>query len=355
MKIKDSTNAENKYEFEKKTSLWGLSIHGLKRFFYQSEISDSGKKIIKVCTIPLCLGRGSWINDCMNRLLKRGNYCKMKLGVAYNLFDGGELLESAICSIRAEVDYVVVIYQNISYTGQRTEVDLEQFLQELQQKGLVDEIYLYELKFEDGHKNEKAKRDIGLKLAKKAGCTHFISMDVDEYYDIEQFRLAKNRILSKKICASAVSVVEYIKEPTHQMINNYSYNLGMDFYVAYFPFIMKIYRFKKQRHGVGFFPCFTDPTRYLNGDERFYLFPSHQIVAHHMSTTRTNLAKKYKNSNFMNSTPERQAYVQNLQQQILEFDFEENKKLLADYSMFNQSFVRKVPNKFGINIKKEEG
>ena len=34
----------------------------------------------------------------------------MKLGVSYNLFDGEELLESSIKSIRDNVDYVSVVY-----------------------------------------------------------------------------------------------------------------------------------------------------------------------------------------------------------------------------------------------------
>ena len=35
----------------------------------------------------------------------------MTLGACYNLFDGEELLESSIKSVRAEVAYVCVVYQ----------------------------------------------------------------------------------------------------------------------------------------------------------------------------------------------------------------------------------------------------
>ena len=38
----------------------------------------------------------------------------MKIGVSYNLFDGEELLESSIKSIRKNVDYISVVYQTIS-------------------------------------------------------------------------------------------------------------------------------------------------------------------------------------------------------------------------------------------------
>lgn len=39
----------------------------------------------------------------------------MKLGVCYMVFDGEELLKSAITSLRKEVDFVSVTWQKISY------------------------------------------------------------------------------------------------------------------------------------------------------------------------------------------------------------------------------------------------
>ena len=74
---------------------------------------------------------------------------------------------------------------------------------------------------------------------------------------------------------------------------------------------------------------------------------------HHMSSIRKNLDKKYKNSNLMNSSDEVQKYVRNIQQQVLDFDFEKNKKFLETYSMFNQSLIRKVDNVFGIEFDDE--
>ena len=41
----------------------------------------------------------------------------MKLGVSYNVFDGEELLESSIKSIRDNVDHISVVYQTISNFG----------------------------------------------------------------------------------------------------------------------------------------------------------------------------------------------------------------------------------------------
>jgi hypothetical protein len=46
----------------------------------------------------------------------------MKLGAAYNVFDGEELLENSIVSIRSEVDYVVVVYQTCTFVDSVNEV-----------------------------------------------------------------------------------------------------------------------------------------------------------------------------------------------------------------------------------------
>lgn len=274
---------------------------------------------------------------------------KMKLGVSYNLFDGEELLESSVKSIRQQVDYINVVYQKVSNFGEPATPNIELLLQTLKDKGLIDEIYLYTPKFSDAHKNEKTKRDIGLKLARKAGCTHFMSMDVDEYYKANELAEAKKFILKNKIKASACCIIEYLKSPTYQMVNGYTFCMNKDFYTFYVPFIMKIRGMFGQKHGDGDFPCLVDPTRKLNGNKKFYLFPAHDIAMHHMSSIRRDLARKYNSSNLMNSNSDVQKYVRSVQQQILDFDFEKNKKYLSDYSIFNQSLVREVDNVFDIH------
>ena len=48
----------------------------------------------------------------------------MKLGVSYNLFDGEELLEGSIKQIRSEVDYISVVYQEVSNFGESCDKNL---------------------------------------------------------------------------------------------------------------------------------------------------------------------------------------------------------------------------------------
>ena len=67
----------------------------------------------------------------------------MKLGACYNVFDGEELLEASIISIRDNVDFVVVVYQTISNFGYSCDKGLLPLLEGLVRKGLVQELVHY--------------------------------------------------------------------------------------------------------------------------------------------------------------------------------------------------------------------
>ncbi len=142
---------------------------------------------------------------------------KMKLGASYNLFDGEELLEPSILSIRKNVDYINVVYQNISNFGEQATSSLEESLIKLKQKGLIDKIIKYtaDLK-QDGHYNEITKRNIGLDDCKKEHCSHFMTIDVDEFYISEQFISAKDFIYKNNISHSYCPMYYYISSPKYR-------------------------------------------------------------------------------------------------------------------------------------------
>ena len=134
---------------------------------------------------------------------------KMKLGAAYNLFDGEELLEASILSIKQNVDYVCVVYQETSNFGIKCNESLLPCLFKLRNAGLIDELIPYIPKtfsleekkqlvssratgldlggatpetISDTFFNEMTKREMGRLACEKAACTHFMSMDTDEFY-----------------------------------------------------------------------------------------------------------------------------------------------------------------------------
>ena len=217
----------------------------------------------------------------------------MKLGVAYNVFDGEELLESSIEAIRGVVEHVNVVYQTVSNFGNPCAPGLKRMLYGLRERKLVDDLYEYAPDL--GKRvcvNEVGKRNLGLQIAKTHGCTHFLSMDCDEFYDRSEMALAKEYIEQCHIEASACCVLGYIKEPVFQ------YQGG----TAYVPFIAKIHPRSRIRLGMPF-PLSTDATRRLNGDRKFFLFrrkfhlfPREELVMHHMGLVRRDIFVKYQNS-----------------------------------------------------------
>ena len=275
----------------------------------------------------------------------------MKLGISYNLFDGEELLESSIKSVRNEAFHINVVYQTTSYYGNKTENNVEKLLLKLKEKGLIDEIYYYDKDFSKTQKHyyEREKRDIGLKIAKEFGCTHFLSMDVDEFYEETQLRFAKQFIEQNKIKTSAVSILEYLKHPQYRFVNSYTFT-PQDNYNFYVPFIMKINKILPQKHSGKFYPCVVDPSRSLNNKQKFYLFSKQDIVMHHMSTVRKNLHKKYANSNLNLGDEKILKEIQEIKEDVLNWDFENNRLGNSNYSIFRKKLIEKVDNKFNINI-----
>lgn len=220
----------------------------------------------------------------------------MKIGASYNIFDGTELLGKSIESIRSSVDYVSVVYQNTSNFGKRSTVDILQLLREFVQNKMVDEIREYVPVGTVGHGNEIAKRQIGLDMCRSVGCTHFISMDCDEFYKKEQFDAAASIVVKGGYDSSACMMQTYYKEPTFALEPPETY---------FVPFIYKIDErsFKMSTK----WPVIADPTRKME-PKKFLAFERSQLEMHHYSYVRSDIRAKLHNSsasgNFRNRIEE---------------------------------------------------
>jgi hypothetical protein len=209
----------------------------------------------------------------------------VKLGCSYNLFDGEELLRDSVLSIRENVDYISIVYQTISNYGNECSPDLLDILLSLKDEDLVDDIIHFEADLnKPPHSNELLKRNIGLQKSREHNCTHHISMDVDEFYDIGQFAHLKEVIESQDLDSSACSLFTYYK-------NNYTILHPLEKY--YVSMIFQI------REGIDYkiseFPVLVDPTRrQLPG--KFRLFPQDEIMMHHFSYVRKDFKRKLLNS-----------------------------------------------------------
>jgi len=210
----------------------------------------------------------------------------MKLGVSYNVFDGEELLENSIKSIRENVDYISVVYQEISNFGNPCNPNLVPLLNRLKEGGLVDELYKYNPQpRRGGHFNEINKRNVGLFLSEGAKCTHHMAMDSDEFYTDDNFKYLKNEIVSGNYDSSCCQMTTYYKEPQYRL------DPKEDYYVS---LIYKIQRGKQYVMGLPF-PTLVDPTRRMEAG-KCKIFTRDEIEMHHMSYVRKNIRIKLTNS-----------------------------------------------------------
>lgn len=210
----------------------------------------------------------------------------MKLGVSYNLFDGEELLESSIKSIRSNVDYISVVYQTQSNFGNPCSEELLPLLTRLESEGLIDELFEYRPNVsKGGHYNEIRKRNLGLTLSETAGCTHHMTMDSDELYTDEQLKYVKKIIEDGDYDSSACQMKTYFKDPSYEIRPMNSYYVSLIF---------------KIRQGVEFvfgqqFPVLVDPTRRMDAGV-CKVFTREEVEMYHMSYVRKNIESKLTNS-----------------------------------------------------------
>ena len=208
----------------------------------------------------------------------------MKLGISYNLFDGEELLEPSIKSIRDNVDYISVVYQTVSNFGNPCDEGLVPLLEGLVSEGLVDEIFEYRPNInKGGHYNEIRKRNLGLTFSESADCTHHMAMDSDEFYTDEQFKFMKQTMLDGNYDSSACQMTTYYKDSTYRL------DPKEDYYVS-LPF--KIEQGKDYVIGCPF-PVLVDPTRRMK-TSNCRIFTREEIEMHHMSYVRKIYVRRYR-------------------------------------------------------------
>ena len=218
----------------------------------------------------------------------------MKLGVSYTVFDGIELLEHSIKQIRNHVDFIHVAYQKYSWFNKEMSIEDFNTLNRLKKIGLIDSLECFTnfktitpkgSNIQTSKKYETEKRQFGMDACLKKNCTHFISMDVDEFYVSEEFKKAKNIILENNISQSSCSFINYVKLPI--------YTRGIDSSTV--PFICKINRNSLMSKGF-FTKC--DPTRGITDNVPGVKkrFTKDILIMHHMETVRKDLNKKYEST-----------------------------------------------------------
>lgn len=235
----------------------------------------------------------------------------MKISASYNVFDGEELLEKSISSIRDSVDFISVVYQTKSNFGNSCSPDLEDILYDLRDKGIVQKLvkYIPDLN-QHPHYNELEKRNIGLKLGIQNNCDYHMSMDCDEFYTKDSLNFIKKTIIEKQLDSIFCEIETYYK--TYDTVIS-----PPD--ATLVPVIYKIDAFSSFVFNS---PCKfqnVDPTRRINNKCTIFnktkLLDRHNAVMHHMSYVRKNIRSKAENSsarvNFENEIDNFVEYYEN--------------------------------------------
>lgn len=236
----------------------------------------------------------------------------MKLAAVYNVFDGLELLEKSINSIRKEVDLIIIVYQTISNFNIKSDIDVESILKEIK---TIDILHKYDTNFNyPPYKNELIKRTTGCKIALENNCTHFLHVDCDELYDTQQFKNAKNIIIENDFDSSVCEIVDYYKYDDLQVVSQFS---------SYVPFIHKLQKGITKFGNSIEYPVVVDATRKCNPVDKFILFKKQDLIMHHLSWIRKDIKIK-----LLNSTA-RHSYNSFLDLIVEEFNnFQKNDKLV---------------------------
>lgn len=267
----------------------------------------------------------------------------MKLGIAYNLFDGEELLTSSLENMRDMVDFICIVYQTTSNFG-NVNLNLEPLLKDLKKQRLIDFAYKYEpeikkdkqgnIDFQNGTENEQIKRNIGLDICRANGCDYFMTIDADEFYNKEQFLWAKKDFLLGDYDTSFCQMQTYYKKPI------YAVNPPENYYCPLFYKIKSDTKFTYEFAPP--YPVQIDPTRrVVAGYSR--IFSREEIEMHHFSYIRNNIESKIFNTS---------AQMDKVSQQEVIYHFK-NFKNIKDGALFlgMQYFdLKEVKNQFNIQL-----
>lgn len=287
----------------------------------------------------------------------------MQLGAAYNIFDGEELLEFSIRSIRKQVCYVCVVYQTISNFGYPCNPSLVKTLNGLVKSGLVDELVPYTPRenFDIEYKkaaiskratgtdlggaqanevgtqffNELNKREIGRQYCEKKGCTHFMTMDADECWHDEQLAYVKRVMLEKNYEGSCCKMRFFFRYPTRELLPYDDLN--------HVPILYKISENMPFKLACPY-PALIDPTRKLENLRRFHIFERDEIEMFHYSLVRQNMRSKLMN------VSNRQNY-QDVDRFVGRFNnWKPSDGVIHPHPFFREKFkkLRVVKNWFGI-------
>lgn len=204
----------------------------------------------------------------------------MKLACILNAWDGVELLRYSLASVAPHVDIIIIVYQTISNFGEQFDPTPE-IVDAIYACGCQDktELTCFIPPSDAGFENEIAKRNIGIRIARRHDCTHFFFQDVDECW--EDFAGAKQEYIDSGCEGSIAPIYTYFKRPTWRLAEKDNYAV---------PFIHVLQSYTAA--GWPKYGHYVDPTR---GVECKTIHTLSRYM-HHFSYVRRDIERKCRNS-----------------------------------------------------------
>lgn len=268
---------------------------------------------------------------------------KFGLGISYNIFDGEELLETSLKSVRGVADHISVVYQTTSNFGVQNK-HLLPFLEELKAKGFIDKLFEFKpeltknkdgsINWKSGSINELEKRQIGLQIAKANGMQYYMTMDADEVYDTKELVDAIANFQIGDYDSSFCKMKSFYKKPTLEI------KPAFDYYV---PLFFKIK--KESKMGIttkGEYPVKCDPTRrMIAGHTR--VFTRNEIEMYHYSYLRKDIESKIFNSSAQSDIQSKKIVIDHYNNWD---NIKDGAKLIGNFDFK----LEEVENKFNIKL-----
>lgn len=209
----------------------------------------------------------------------------MRLGVGIICWHNEEMLESVVRNVAPSVEKIVLSWRPVSNFGQyATDADLDMYRNIEKQYGAKllicnppQNMHIYDQFI--------LQRQMALDYCRDNGCSHFLFLETDEFYEPEQLELVKRYMEEKNLDSVTAPIWCYYKYPTNRVLPEESY---------YCPLISKIYP-ESHYHLNAYWPCYVDFGRIILPMGTHELLTGDKIILHHMSWVRKNISEKLYN------------------------------------------------------------
>lgn len=293
------------------------------------------------------LNDNKWANISKNikTKFKNRNLNNIRVGASYNSFYNVDVLKKSIESIINVVDYICVIHQKKSFSGEISSYENEQLLLELQNCGYIDELVIYETEYTDKINGMIDKRNLGLEKCKSVNCEYIVTLDNDECYNDRHLREEINLMKANNIDTLYSPIITYYKSDKYYFLEDKLY-------------VPSIYKIDDRKYGRSIHSSvLSDPARKMVENK----YTISQMYMHHLTYLENNFKEKIGSKILFNVDKTKKDFsvviLENLKKwshgnkAIVIGNDKNNENILINKDL---TFIDKIVNEFDIKSNKKE-